>query len=299
MTKRKQDLIKPAGSHLGEAKTGMLPERSSSAVDAQPKPVRDTCGYPAGAAAAAAGSGQALRKRAEEKLWESEAKYRAIVEITDTGFVILDCRGRVVDANSEYVRLTGHSELGEILGRCVTEWTAEHEKERNTKAGAQCMRDGQIRGLIIDYVGSDGRITPTEINATVHGDGKSLRIITLCRDITERKKAEAALTDEHNLYMDLVKSLPAGVYRLHIRRQKPWKKREWVGKVESNCRIEVMSNSFCQLLDFPGCCLPLELLLAAYYAGTGSANGSASTAYRGRDNSSKVTSATSWPTRAR
>ena len=61
------------------------------------------------------------RKRAEGAIAESEAKYRHLVETTGTGYVILDGEGRVVDANAEYVRLTGHRSLGEILGRGVEE----------------------------------------------------------------------------------------------------------------------------------------------------------------------------------
>ena len=60
------------------------------------------------------------RKQAEEVLKASEEKYRALVEATDTGYLIIDKEGKVYDANREYVRLTGHSELGEILGRSVT-----------------------------------------------------------------------------------------------------------------------------------------------------------------------------------
>ena len=48
------------------------------------------------------------RRAAEEALAESEAKYRHLVETTDTGYLILDEEGRVADANAEYVRLTGH-----------------------------------------------------------------------------------------------------------------------------------------------------------------------------------------------
>jgi PAS domain S-box-containing protein len=195
----------------------MPPGRSSNAIDAPPKPVGNICAYPAGTAAAAVGSGQALRKQAEAKLRESEAKYRAIVETTDTGFVILDRRGRVLDANSEYVRLTGHNELCEILGRFVEEWTAEHDKARNAKAVAQCMRDGRIRGLTIDYAGGDGRITPIEINATVQGDGKSQRIITLCRDITERKKTEETLRASENRLRAVIDAAPFGAHQYELR----------------------------------------------------------------------------------
>ena len=41
------------------------------------------------------------RRQAEAALAESEAKYRQLVETTDTGYLILDAEGLVVDANEE------------------------------------------------------------------------------------------------------------------------------------------------------------------------------------------------------
>jgi PAS domain S-box-containing protein len=130
------------------------------------------------------------RKRAEDILKASEEKYRALVETTDTGYLITDKEGKVIDANREYVRLTGHSELGEILGRSVIEWTATHEKQRNAEALARCVKDGFIRDLVIDYVDGSNRVTPVEVNAKVTGSGESLRTISLCRDVSDRKRAE-------------------------------------------------------------------------------------------------------------
>lgn len=144
------------------------------------------------------------QKRAGEILRKSEEKYRALVETTNTGFLILDSAGRVVDANAEYVRLTGHRELREILGRTVIEWTAEYEKRKNAAAVAQCIKSGFIRNLNIDYVDRTGRITPIEINATVIGSGELLRIISLCRDITERKKVEEELRKSEEKYRALM-----------------------------------------------------------------------------------------------
>jgi diguanylate cyclase (GGDEF)-like protein/PAS domain S-box-containing protein len=130
------------------------------------------------------------RKLAESVLKASEEKYRALIETTNTGYLILDAEGRVIDANSEYVRLTGYSRLEEIVGKSVLEWTAVYETEKNAAAVAQCARDGFIKNLVIDYVDRNDRITPVEINAKVIGHGDSIQIISLCRDITERKQAE-------------------------------------------------------------------------------------------------------------
>lgn len=133
------------------------------------------------------------RKKAEDALRQNEEKYRALVETTGTGFVILDQEGRVLDANSEYIRMTGHTRLEDISGRSVTEWTAAHEQERNADAVRQCIRDGFIRNFEIDYTDNSGAITPVEINATVVQSEGAVHILTLCRDITERKRVENEL----------------------------------------------------------------------------------------------------------
>jgi PAS domain S-box-containing protein len=141
-------------------------------------------------------------------LRESEEKYRALVETTGTGFVIIDERGTVLDANAEYVRLSGHQELREILGRCVTEWTAAHDRERNRQEVQQCFGHGSVRNLEIDYVDQQGKTTPIEINATVVQAVNGTQVLTLCRDITGRKRMEGALRASEDKYRSLVANIP-------------------------------------------------------------------------------------------
>ncbi len=137
-----------------------------------------------------------------------EKKYRELVETTDTGFVILKANGTVIDANQKYVRLTGHESINEILGRSVVEWTAPHDKGKNAAAIQLCLEQGYIRGLEIDYTGPKNTLTPVEINATVHGSGDTLRILTLCRDITERRRVENALRESARWSRSLIAAIP-------------------------------------------------------------------------------------------
>jgi PAS domain S-box-containing protein len=152
------------------------------------------------------------RRRSEEALKESEEKYRTLVETTDTGFTILDSQGKVIDANKEYVRLSGHINLAEIVGKNVLDWTAEYDRERNRAEVITCLEQGQVRSLELDYVDAQGRITPVEINATVISTGKASQIVSLCRDITERKKAEEALQAERQRLFRLLDGLQAYIY---------------------------------------------------------------------------------------
>jgi PAS domain S-box-containing protein len=139
------------------------------------------------------------RKRAEEALRRSEERYRSLVETTSTGYMSIDGNGIVLDANEEYVRLTGHNSLGEILGRCVVEWTAEADRERNAMAVKSCFDKGQIRNFETTYVDKAGAMTPIEINATRLTVAGRTQIIALSRDITERKRTEQALVTAQQL----------------------------------------------------------------------------------------------------
>ena len=132
-------------------------------------------------------------KEAQDLLRESQDRYRTLIETTDTGFVILNEKGQVLDANLQYVRLTGHHRLKEIIGRGVEEWTEENERDKNLAAVRECFRRGSIRGLEITYRDLRGRRTSVEINATLVKGTQGPRIFSLVRDITQRMATELAL----------------------------------------------------------------------------------------------------------
>jgi PAS domain S-box-containing protein len=133
------------------------------------------------------------QRQAEERIRDSEERYRSLVDITDTGYLVLDNHGLVVDANDVYVRLTGRSSVEELIGHAISEWTAPHDLERNAQEVETCLKTGHVRGLEIEYFKPDGTHQPIEINATVfHASGGDI-ILTLCRDISERKRTNTAL----------------------------------------------------------------------------------------------------------
>ncbi|MET1083535.1 MAG: EAL domain-containing protein [Burkholderiales bacterium] len=119
--------------------------------------------------------------------------YRTLVDTTGTGYHIMDEEGRILEANGEYVGLTGHRTLAEIQGRKVTEWIAQYDIARKAGEIDECLARGYVRNLEVDYVDTTGRIVPIEVNASVVNMEGERRIMALCRDISARKQAERAL----------------------------------------------------------------------------------------------------------
>ena len=146
------------------------------------------------------------RELVEDALRESEERYRAVIEATDTGYVVVDGLGRVLSANMNYAHLSGHASVDEILGREVTDWTAPYDLERNRNEVIKCFNNGFIKNLEIDYRHADGKIIPIEINANVVQTKEGKVVVTLCRDITERKRAEDALATSEERYRKLAEA---------------------------------------------------------------------------------------------
>ncbi|MDO9325204.1 MAG: PAS domain S-box protein, partial [Methanoregula sp.] len=151
------------------------------------------------------------RTKVLNDLRRSEEHYRSLIETTGTGYVILDRDGRVITANPEYLRLTGRSALAEILGKLVTDWTAPYDLKRNAQEVEQCFLTGRVRNLEIDFQKPDGTIQPVEVNASIIESGSGEIILTLCRDISERRQAERALKTEQDFTRLLLETSPAFV----------------------------------------------------------------------------------------
>ena len=154
------------------------------------------------------------QKLKEKELKESEEKFRTAVETTGAGFHILDAKGNVLDANKEYVRLTGYKTLQDIIGRNVLEWTAPYDLKQNRKELKEFFKKGYLKNLEVDYMNPDGKIVPVEINASKIGKGNSARIYGLARDITARRKMQKMLRKTYD-YRKLISELNQFLLRCH------------------------------------------------------------------------------------
>jgi two-component system cell cycle sensor histidine kinase/response regulator CckA len=132
------------------------------------------------------------RKRAEERLRESEAKYRRLHETMMDAFVRIDMTGRIQEANRAYHALLGYSEE-ELLERTNGDLTPEkwHALEADMIA-EQVLVSGHSRVYEKEYRRKDGTLFPVELRTFLLRDdtGQPVGMWAIVRDITERRRAE-------------------------------------------------------------------------------------------------------------
>ncbi|MBX7255359.1 MAG: PAS domain S-box protein [Candidatus Hydrogenedentes bacterium] len=135
------------------------------------------------------------RKRAEESLLQSEAKYRQLHETMFDAYARGDMAGNLIDANEAFCELVGYS-LDELKTLTYVDLTLEHWRpyEAEILASQLLVRD-HTDVYEKEYVRKDGSVVPVELRVFLmrdaHGDPASMWAIV--RDITERKRVEKAL----------------------------------------------------------------------------------------------------------
>ena len=150
---------------------------------------------------------RAKRDLMEEALRESDNRYHQLVDNTDTGFVVIDDRGIVIEANEPYMHLMGAEKKEDLIGHSVIEWTAPEEQDSNAAAVALCSRQGIIQDFETIYLHRNGTQVHIVINATTQETPGGKRIVSFCRNITERKKAEEALRKSRAQYREMVENI--------------------------------------------------------------------------------------------
>ena len=179
--------------HLGEAvldeELSLRPEgRSSIHVSVSAAPVRDSQGRIV--AGVATHFDITARKRAEETLRASEARYRNLVQLSPDA-IIVHTEGKIVFLNMAAVQLLDASRPADILGRHILDLV--HPDSR--KLGAQRIKMAQAGGTTapeeIQLVRLDGTVVDVEtVGSGIMYQGQPA-IQVIIRDVTTRKKAEA------------------------------------------------------------------------------------------------------------
>ncbi len=133
------------------------------------------------------------QRLAEESLHRTERLHRSLIEMTGTGYLVTDADGCVLDANAEYLHLTGRNTLEDLRGQHPTEWIAPHDRARFNAETARCLENGTLRELETDFINPHGQTTPVEINTTAVPTEEGVRLLTLCHDISRRLQTRREL----------------------------------------------------------------------------------------------------------
>lgn len=138
------------------------------------------------------------RKRAEEKIRESEAQYRKLSEAAFEGIVIAE-KGKVLECNEEFAKMYGYTRY-EIIEKDAKDLVAPAYLDTVMKK----IATGYEGAYEAEGLRKDGSTFPQEIRGvTVPYQGREIRL-TAVRDITERKKAEEAFRESEERYRLLV-----------------------------------------------------------------------------------------------
>jgi len=149
-------------------------------------------------------------RRAEEALRKSEIHYRNLFDSVVDGVVVLDDRGFVTSVNRAVIRRYGH-DPGYFIGKRFARLGIFPSRQRAALEGLFSKKPGD-RAHETEVKARSGESIPSElITTSLVVEGKMAGFIVIMRDLSERKKAEAAL----NLESRLINSTLDSVYLLN------------------------------------------------------------------------------------
>jgi PAS domain S-box-containing protein len=119
-----------------------------------------------------------------------DALYRAAIETSTDGFLLLDAAGRILEVNSAYVKRSGYARE-ELQAMRVIELEARESPEETAGHIAELLRAGSVIFETL-HRAKDGSVWQCEVNAS-HWDIEGGRFCCFLRDITGRKRAAEAL----------------------------------------------------------------------------------------------------------
>ena len=128
---------------------------------------------------------------------EANERYRHLVELSPYGILIVQ-NGRIVFSNSAVLRLVGAPDAAHLQGRSPFDLFHPESQASARERLAPLLFDqpaATVLSIEEKIAGSDGAPTDVEVTGTVFDDENGPAVQLILRDITQRKRTEAALRE--------------------------------------------------------------------------------------------------------
>ncbi|HEY1459776.1 MAG TPA: PAS domain S-box protein [Casimicrobiaceae bacterium] len=158
------------------------------------------------------------RKRAEESLRQSEARFRTFVDHATDGFFLIDEQLGVVDVNRQACESLGYSRE-ELIGLRPRDFDASLDEPAIARL-AERSRVGETLTFETRHRRKDGTTFPVEIRSGTFRQAGKIFYLALARDITERKRAEESLRQSEAYLAEAQRLSHTGSWALDVARDK-------------------------------------------------------------------------------
>ncbi len=149
------------------------------------------------------------RKRVEEALREEAVRRRILIDQSRDGIVVLDRNGAVFEANQRYAEMLGYT-VEEVRNLHMWDWDFQWTREHLLEMVNQVDETGDH--FETKHRRKDGSIYDVEISTNGATIGGQKLVFCVCRDISDRKKAEEALKDSEGLFKKVINTSPNCIF---------------------------------------------------------------------------------------
>jgi PAS domain S-box-containing protein len=149
----------------------------------------------------------------EEELQQSQEKLERMFESVSDGIIVTDLDNTILKVNEKAVQMQGSASDDELLGEKAFKLIAPADQERIVNGVQEALKEGLVRSQECTLLRADGSEFLAELSTSALKDasGNVIGLITIGRDITERKQAE-------ELFKTVINSSPVGIYIVQDRK---------------------------------------------------------------------------------
>ncbi|MBR9706440.1 PAS domain S-box protein [Candidatus Pacearchaeota archaeon] len=130
------------------------------------------------------------KKKAEQKLIESEEKYRLIFESAANLMIVLSPDGLILDCNKRISDFIGY-EKKDVVGHYAFEFVHPDYLDHVKKSFAQVLAEGYLHDNTFKIVSRKGSVLDISVTSSLISENNApLKIISIADDVTDKKRRE-------------------------------------------------------------------------------------------------------------